>query len=106
MLEIAVLILFMAILFSAIIFKFPIALALFINLIVLTLYAYKKKFSPREIFKMISLGIRDTKTILLVFSLIGMITGILATVWHHCLHNLSWDKLYRSKIFLCWRFYF
>lgn len=76
MLEIAVLILFMAILFSAIIFKFPIALALFINLIVLALYAYKKKFSPREIFKMISLGIKDTKTILLVFSLIGMITGI------------------------------
>lgn len=76
MFEIGVLILFMAILFLAIIFNLSIEIALFINLIVLSIYAYKKNFSIKKILSMIYTGIRDTKTILLVFSLIGMITGI------------------------------
>lgn len=76
MLEILILILFMINLFVAIIFDISIVLALFFNLILLSLYAYIRKFSPREIWSMAFTGIRDTKTILLVFSLIGMITGI------------------------------
>lgn len=63
-------------LFVAIIFDISIVLALFLNLILLSLYAYMRKFNPREIWSMAYTGIRDTKTILLVFSLIGMITGI------------------------------
>ena len=63
-------------LFVAIIFDISIILALSLNLILLSLYAYIRKFSPREIWSMAFTGIRDTKTILLVFSLIGMITGI------------------------------
>lgn len=63
-------------LFVAIIFDISIVLTLFLNLILLSLYAYMRKFSPREIWSMAFTGIRDTKTILLVFSLIGMITGI------------------------------
>ncbi len=76
MLEILILFLFMINLFVAIIFDISIVLALFLNLILLSLYAYMRKFSPREIWSMAFTGIRDTKTILLVFSLIGMITGI------------------------------
>ena len=76
MLEILILILFMVNLFVAIIFDISIVLALFLNLILLSLYAYIRKFNPREIWSMAYTGIRDTKTILLVFSLIGMITGI------------------------------
>lgn len=63
-------------LFVAIIFDISIILALSLNLILLSLYAYIRKFSPREIWSMAFTGIKDTKTILLVFSLIGMITGI------------------------------
>lgn len=76
MLEILILILFMINLFVAIIFDISIILALSLNLILLSLYAYIRKFSPREIWSMAFTGIKDTKTILLVFSLIGMITGI------------------------------
>ncbi len=76
MLEILILFLFMINLFVAIIFDISIILALSLNLILLSLYAYIRKFSPREIWSMAFTGIRDTKTILLVFSLIGMITGI------------------------------
>ena len=76
MLEILILFLFMVNLFVAIIFDISIVLTLFLNLILLSLYAYMRKFSPREIWSMAFTGIRDTKTILLVFSLIGMITGI------------------------------
>ena len=76
MLEILILFLFMINLFVAIIFDISIVLALFLNLIILSLYAYMRKFSPREIWSMAFTGIKDTKTILLVFSLIGMITGI------------------------------
>lgn len=76
MLEILILFLFMVNLFVAIIFDISIVLTLFLNLILLSLYAYMRKFSPREIWSMAYTGIRDTKTILLVFSLIGMITGI------------------------------
>lgn len=76
MLEILILFLFMINLFVAIIFDISIVLALFLNLILLSLYAYMRKFSPREIWSMAYTGIKDTKTILLVFSLIGMITGI------------------------------
>lgn len=76
MLEILILILFMVTLFVAIIFNISIVIALFLNLILLSIYAYMRKFSPREIWSMAYTGIRDTKTILTVFSLIGMITGI------------------------------
>lgn len=76
MLEILILFLFMINLFVAIIFDISIVLALFLNLILLSLYAYMRKFSPREIWSMAYTGIKDTKTILTVFSLIGMITGI------------------------------
>ncbi|WP_454206023.1 Na+/H+ antiporter NhaC family protein [Peptoniphilus sp. Marseille-Q6390] len=76
MLEILILILFMVNLFVAIIFDISIVLALFLNLILLSLYAYIRKFNPREIWSMAYTGIKDTKTILTVFSLIGMITGI------------------------------
>lgn len=76
MLEILILFLFMINLFVAIIFDISIVLTLFLNLILLSLYAYIRNFSPREIWSMAFTGIRDTKTILLVFSLIGMITGI------------------------------
>ena len=76
MLEILILILFMVNLFVAIIFDISIVLALFVNLILLSIYSYIRKFSIREIWSMAFTGIRDTKTILIVFSLIGMITGV------------------------------
>lgn len=76
MLEIFVLILFMVNLFTAIIFDFSIVLALFINLIVLIIYAFIRDYKLKEIYKMVYQGLLETKTILFVFILIGMITGI------------------------------
>lgn len=92
MLEILILILFMVILFVAIIFDISIVLALFLNLILLSFYAYMRNFSPREIWSMAYTGIKDTKTILTVFSLIGMITGIWrlsGTIAHIIYHGTS-----------------
>lgn len=76
MLEILILILFMVNLFIAIIFDISIVLALFLNLILLIIYAFIKDYKLREIFHMVYEGLLDTKTILFVFMLIGMITGI------------------------------
>lgn len=76
MLEIFVLILFMVNLFTAIIFDFSIVLSLFINLIVLITYAFIRDYKLKEIYKMVYQGLLETKTILFVFILIGMITGI------------------------------
>lgn len=76
MLEIFVLILFMINLFTAIIFDFSIVLSLFINLIVLIIYAFIRDYKLKEIYKMVYQGLLETKTILFVFLLIGMITGI------------------------------
>lgn len=76
MLEIFVLILFMINLFTAVIFDFSIVLALFINLIVLIIYAFIRDYKLKEIYKMVYQGLLETKTILFVFILIGMITGI------------------------------
>lgn len=76
MLEIFVLILFMVNLFTAVIFDFSIVLALFINLIVLIIYAFIRDYKLKEIYKMVYQGLLETKTILFVFILIGMITGI------------------------------
>lgn len=76
MLEIFVLILFMVNLFTAIIFDFSIVLSLFINLIVLIIYAFIRDYKLKEIYKMVYQGLLETKTILFVFLLIGMITGI------------------------------
>lgn len=76
MLEIFVLILFMVNLFTAVIFDFSIVLALFINLIVLIIYAFIRDYKLKEIYKMVYQGLLETKTILFVFLLIGMITGI------------------------------
>ncbi|NMW85027.1 sodium:proton antiporter [Peptoniphilus sp. AGMB00490] len=76
MFEICILILFMLNLFVAIVFKIQLAFALFLNLMLLSFYAYIKNFSLREISTMIYTGIKSTKTILIVFSLIGMIIGI------------------------------
>ena len=76
MLEILILILFMVNLFIAIIFDISIVLALFLNLILLIIYAFIKDYKLKEIFHMVYEGLLDTKTILFVFMLIGMITGI------------------------------
>lgn len=76
MIEYIILILFILILFAAIIFNQSMIIALLINLILFIIYALIKKFKPKEIFDMVYVGIKDTKTILIVFSLIGMITGI------------------------------
>lgn len=76
MLEILILILFMVNLFIAIIFDISIVLALFMNLILLIIYAFIKDYKLKEIFHMVYEGLLDTKTILFVFMLIGMITGI------------------------------
>lgn len=63
-------------LFSAIIFDISIVLALFANLILLIIYAFIKDYKLKEIFEMVYQGLLETKTILFVFLLIGMITGI------------------------------
>lgn len=76
MLEIFILLLFMVNLFSAIIFDISIVLALFANLILLIIYAFIKDYKLKEIFEMVYQGLLETKTILFVFLLIGMITGI------------------------------
>lgn len=76
MLEYFILLLFMVNLFLAIIFDISIVLALFANLILLIFYAFIKDYKLKEIFKMVYQGLLETKTILFVFILIGMITGI------------------------------
>lgn len=105
MLEIAVLLLFILFLFLAIIFNFSIVLALFANLILLSIYAYIKKFSLKEIWNMVFLGIKSAKTILIVFSLIGMITGIwrlsgtLAYIIYHGTSFIS-PKFFYAGVFI------
>lgn len=76
MLEIFILLLFMVNLFSAIIFDISIVLALFANLILLIIYAFIKDYKLKEILKMTYQGLLETKTVLFVFLLIGMLTGI------------------------------
>lgn len=76
MLEYFILLLFMVNLFLAIIFDISIVLALFANLILLIFYAFIKDYKLKEIFEMVYQGLLETKTILFVFILIGMITGI------------------------------
>lgn len=76
MLEYIILILFILILFASVIFNQSMIIALLINLILLIIYALIKKYKPREILNMIYIGLKDTKTILIIFCLIGMITGI------------------------------
>lgn len=76
MLEYLILTLFILSLFIAIIFSKPILLALLINLFLLIFYAKKQGHQRKEIFNMIISGVRESKTILIVFSLIGVITGI------------------------------
>lgn len=76
MLEFFILLLFMVNLFLAIIFDISIVLALFANLILLIFYAFIKDYKLKEIFEMVYQGLLETKTILFVFLLIGMITGI------------------------------
>ncbi|WP_062551348.1 Na+/H+ antiporter NhaC family protein [Peptoniphilus phoceensis] len=76
MLEYFILLLFMVNLFLAIIFDISIVLALFANLMLLIFYAFIKDYKLKEIFEMVYQGLLETKTILFVFILIGMITGI------------------------------
>lgn len=76
MLELVTLILFMINLFVAIIFNISIVIALFFNLILLIIYALLKDYKIKEIKKMIIAGLNETKIVLAVFLLIGMITGI------------------------------
>lgn len=76
MLEYFILLLFMVNLFLAIIFDISIVLALFANLILLIIYAFIKDYKLKEIFEMTYQGLLETKTVLFVFLLIGMLTGI------------------------------
>ncbi|WP_019107957.1 Na+/H+ antiporter NhaC family protein [Peptoniphilus senegalensis] len=105
MLEICVLLLFILFLFLAIIFNVSIVFALFANLILLSIYAYIKKFSLKKIWNMICFGIKSAKTILIVFSLIGMITGIwrlsgtLAYIIYHGISFIS-PKFFYPGVFI------
>lgn len=105
MLEICVLLLFILFLFLAIIFNISIVFALFANLILLSIYAYIKKFSLKKIWNMICFGIKSAKTILIVFSLIGMITGIwrlsgtLAYIIYHGISFIS-PKFFYAGVFI------
>lgn len=105
MLEICVLLLFILFLFLAIIFNVSIVFALFANLILLSIYAYIKKFSLKKIWNMIFFGIKSAKTILIVFSLIGMITGIwrlsgtLAYIIYHGISFIS-PKFFYAGVFI------
>ena len=105
MLEIWVLLLFILFLFLAIIFNVSIVFALFANLILLSIYAYIKKFSLKKIWNMIFFGIKSAKTILIVFSLIGMITGIwrlsgtLAYIIYHGISFIS-PKFFYAGVFI------
>lgn len=76
MTETLTLILFISILLINVFIKKPIFYALIINLFLLCFYAKYKKYSNKDIKDMILLGIKDIKMILIVFALIGMITGI------------------------------
>ncbi|MGI5949224.1 Na+/H+ antiporter NhaC family protein [Peptoniphilus sp.] len=76
MLENITLILFISILLINVFIGAPIYIALIINLILLCLYARRKNYTKKEILDMIIVGIKDIKMILIVFTLIGMITGI------------------------------
>lgn len=76
MLENVTLILFISILLISVFIGAPIYIALIINLILLCLYARRKNYTGKEIRDMILVGIKDIKMILIVFTLIGMITGI------------------------------
>lgn len=105
MLEICVLLLFILFLFLAIIFNVSIVFALFANLILLSIYAYIKKFSLKKIWNMIFFGIKSAKTILIVFSLIGMLTGIwrlsgtLAYIIYHGISFIS-PKFFYAGVFI------
>jgi len=74
--ETITLLVFTLILFICIINEVSIIIALFFGLICFVLYSLYQKFSFKQIFTMLLNGIREVKTILLVFSLIGILTAL------------------------------
>lgn len=76
MIEYLVLIVFIVLLLSSAILQYPILFALIASLILFILYAFYCGFSSREIATMLHRGFNNTAMILIVFLLIGMITGI------------------------------
>jgi NhaC family Na+:H+ antiporter len=76
MAEIITLLAFACVLFICILRDFSILVALFFGLICFVFYSLYRKFTCVQIGKMIMSGIMEAKTILIVFSLIGMLTAL------------------------------
>lgn len=76
MLEAITLFIFISTLLIAVFIGAPIYIALLINLVLLCMYSKYRNYNIKEICNMILIGIKDIKMILVVFSSIGMITGI------------------------------
>ncbi len=76
MAEMITLLIFACTLTICIIADIPVLIALFLGLMYFISYAIYRKFTLKEICQMILNGIIEAKTILIVFSLIGMLTAL------------------------------
>ncbi|MFY9313685.1 MAG: Na+/H+ antiporter NhaC family protein [Tepidanaerobacteraceae bacterium] len=104
MAEMITLLVFILILCTCILKDFSILLALFLGLICFIAYSLYKKYTFIQIGKMLLSGLMEAKTILVVFSLIGMLTALWragGTIPFIIYHTLS---LIDSRFFVMFAF--
>lgn len=76
MAEVLTLLVFSLLLLFCIVKNVSVLIALFAGLILFTIYALYRKFTFGEILRMMLAGVKEARTILIVFSLIGMLTAL------------------------------
>ncbi|MCG0276523.1 MAG: hypothetical protein L5655_10265, partial [Thermosediminibacteraceae bacterium] len=107
MAEMLTLIAFSFVLGISIITNVSILIALFIGLILFISYALYRKFTLRQIGQMIISGIRETKTIIIIFPLIGMLTalwragGTIPFIIYHTVPLIDPEFFVMSAFLLC-----
>lgn len=76
MAEVFTLLVFSLLLLFCIVKNVSVLIALFAGLVLFAIYALYQKFTFEEILRMMLAGIKEARTILIVFSLIGMLTAL------------------------------
>lgn len=76
MAEVLTLLVFSLLLLFCIVKNVSVLIALFAGLVLFTIYALCRKFTFGEILRMMLAGVKEARTILIVFSLIGMLTAL------------------------------
>ncbi len=107
MAEMITLLIFACVLFVCILKDFSILVALFLGLICFVFYSLYRKYTYAQIGKMILNGIKEARTILIVFSLIGMLTalwragGTIPFIIYHTLLMVDSRFFVMSAFLLC-----